>query len=110
MRFRTISDTYEPGRGTTTVATAEVRPGHTITRTTHENRMAGGHKGRAAMVDTFVEYECECGGRIVQATTVARALADLRHFESADEREAYQRDEAELLASIMRSLGGEATR
>ncbi len=79
--------------------------GHTVTRHDSERRMAGGRKGRAAMVDVHRTLECSCGGHVNGGERVADDLARLPHFDSAAEREAHEAEQAALRERILRSLG-----
>lgn len=96
----------DDGSGTIDEYTLELRPGHTVTRVDHTTRLGAGRKGRAAEVAVHRTLTCTCGGHVgYGGLTVREDLANLRHFESAAEREAYEAENAAKRDSILRQLG-----
>jgi hypothetical protein len=103
MRFRNTREQYDSAaHATHYFATAEVAEGHTVTREhiwmNHYGPVPGSH---------YTTYRCTCGAEYVSrdGRPTAAAAAELRHFNSAAELEAYQAEEAEARARILRSLG-----
>lgn len=103
-RFRQVSERYVPGdHATTYVATAEVQPGHIVTRTRvwsdHFGPVPGSH---------HVTYDCTCGAHTIGQHAHGPRLSDLdrlTHYGSEAERQAAESAEAERLARTLRTLG-----
>ena len=85
--------------------TLDLRPGHTITRTDTEERIAAGRKGRAASVSLHREMVCSCGAVDRGGDRVGAELDRMVHFESDAEREAHAERQARLRATILAKLG-----
>ena len=104
-RFTKVSEGPGPaGASWESDYTLDLGNGHVVTRHDSERRMAGGRKGRAASVEVYRRFECTCGGKLNDyGNTIARSLAELRHFENDAERQAHEQHEAELRERILRA-------
>jgi len=109
QRFKKLSEGPGPaGASWESDYSLELRPGHVIARHDSERRMAGGRKGRAASVEVYRELRCSCGGKLNGGGAIGSELEQLPHFESSEEREAFEARQAALRARIIESLGGQA--
>lgn len=105
-RFKRTAEPRHTSEGMIEEYELELRPGHVVTRVDSTSRLGAGRKGRAAEVSLHRTLTCTCGGHLsFGGLSVAEDLAHLRHYESAEQREAEERKDAETRAAILRSLG-----